>query len=161
MGFPDVRTVLSSFSGTHIPTEYARREALARQKFNAQLASEKAKRPKRSAGSLLGSALGVPKGGLQQGQMVDPLMSETFGEGYEKGKMLMDQVRERGQKQYELLEREIRENGAKWLKEMEVEEEKAKEEAMRGMKEGVFGWFGGGKGGKKEEGGKPAETAGA
>jgi len=38
---------------------------------------------------------------------------------------------------------------------MEAEEEKAKEEAMRGMKEGVLGWFGG-KGGNKTEGAKPA-----
>ncbi len=58
---------------------------------------------------------------------------ESLSEGFEKGKTYMDQVRERGQRQYEVLEKEIRENGDKFLKEMAAEEKKMQEEAMKGM----------------------------
>ncbi|MCJ1437440.1 mitochondrial inner membrane protein required for protein import [Xylographa pallens] len=138
MQFDDTRDVLKSFSGTNIPTEFAAREALARERFESQLAAEKAKKPKRSLG-FLGSALGIktPPGG------VDGVEGGSFSEGFDQGKMLQDQIRERGQKQYEMLEKEIRENGDKWLKEMAAEEEKAKEEAMKGMTAGLTGWFGG------------------
>ena len=76
---------------------------------------------------------------------------ESLSEGFEKGKTYMDQVRERGQRQYEVLEKEIRENGEKWLKEMAAEEKKMQDEAMKGMQSKVFGGFfgGGGDGGKK------------
>ena len=55
--------MLKSFQGTHIPVEYARRESIARKKFQEQLAEERAKRPKRSGVGFLGSALGVKAGG--------------------------------------------------------------------------------------------------
>ena len=138
MQFDDTRDVLKSFAGTNIPTEFAAREAVARERFESQLAAEKAKKPKRSIG-FLGSALGIktPPGGM------DGVEGGSFSEGFDQGKMLQDQIRERGQKQYEMLEKEIRENGEKWLKEMAAEEEKAKEEAMKGMTAGLTGWFGG------------------
>jgi import inner membrane translocase subunit TIM50 len=60
----------------------------------------------------------------------------------EEGKMLWDQIRERGQKQYEIIEKEIRENGAKWLAEMAAEEEKMKQEQMKGMKSGFTSFIG-------------------
>ena len=41
-----------------------------------------------------------------------------------------------------MLEKEIRENGEKWLEEMKQEEEKMKEEAMKGMKTSVLGTIG-------------------
>lgn len=50
-------------------------------------------------------------------------------------------MRERGQKQYELMEKEIRENGDKWIREMAEEEKKLNEEAMRGMKSSITGVF--------------------
>ena len=53
----------------------------------------------------------------------------------------MDYVRERGQKQYEMLEKQIQENGAMWLKEMEAEEKKMNEEAMDGMKKSARSWI--------------------
>ncbi|MCJ1398636.1 mitochondrial inner membrane protein required for protein import [Xylographa trunciseda] len=136
MQFDDTRDVLKSFAGTNIPIEFAAREALARERFESQIAGDKAKKPKRSLG-FLGSALGIrtPSGGM------DGMEGASFSEGFDQGKMLQDQIRERGQKQYELLEREIRENGEKWLKEMAAEEEKAKEEAMKGMTAGLTGWF--------------------
>ncbi|KZF24511.1 import inner membrane translocase subunit tim-50 [Xylona heveae TC161] len=139
MGFDDTRTVLKSFEGSHIPTEFAKREAVAREKFMKQLEEERAHRPKKSGVGLLGSLLGIkPPGGGLDG------MEPTPSEGFEQGKMLQDQVRERGQKQYEFLEREIRLNGEKWLKEMAAEEEKAKDEQIKGMKQGFVGMFGGG-----------------
>ncbi|KAM5472925.1 mitochondrial inner membrane protein required for protein import [Microsporum audouinii] len=138
MGIDDVRPVLKSFEGTFIPAEFAKREKAMRDKFEKQLAEEKAKRPKHSIGGI-GALFGIkPAGssiaGLEDGQ----------SGGIEEGKMLWDQIRERGQKQYELIEKEIRENGEKWLAEMAAEEEKAREEQMKGMKNSLTGFFGSG-----------------
>ncbi|EZF28735.1 hypothetical protein H109_01477 [Trichophyton interdigitale MR816] len=138
MGIDDVRPVLKSFEGTFIPAEFAKREKAMRDKFEKQLAEERAKRPKHSVGSI-SSLFGIkPAGssiaGLEDGQ----------SGGIEEGKMLWDQIRERGQKQYEMIEKEIRENGEKWLAEMAAEEEKAREEQMKGMKNSLTGFFGSG-----------------
>ena len=141
MDFKDVREVLKSFEGKHVPTEFASREAVARELFQQQLAEEKAKRPKRSGVGFLGSALGIKPTG--------PDGMESFSDGFAQGKTYQDQVRERGQKGYEMLEKEIRENGEKWLREMAEEEKKFQEEAMKGMKSGVLGFLGGGGGGQK------------
>lgn len=138
MGFDDTRTVIKSFEGKHIPTEFATREAVARERFQKQLADERAKRPKRSGVGFLGSVLGMSA----QTTGLDGM--ESLSEGFAQGKMLQDQIRERGQKQYEMLEREIRENGEKWLKEMAEEDEKAKQEQMKGMSKSFAGMFGGG-----------------
>ena len=74
----------------------------------------------------------------------------SYTEAFEQGKMWQDQVRERGLKQYEWLDQQIRENGEKWLKEQAAEEEKMKEEQLKGMKQGFLGWFGIGGSGKEE-----------
>ncbi|MCJ1353668.1 MAG: mitochondrial inner membrane protein required for protein import [Icmadophila ericetorum] len=140
MSFDDVRTVLKSFEGKHIPTEFAAREAIAREKFEAQLAAERAKRPKHSGIGMLGSALGLNKGMGTGGMMLDGAET-TLAEGFEQGKMLSDQIRERGQRQYEIVEREIRENGEKWLKDMAAEEKKLQEESIKGMKGSVTAWI--------------------
>ncbi len=140
MAYSDVRKALDSFKGTHIPTEFAKREAIARKKFQEQLEDEKKKRTKASGLGFLGNALGIK----HQSMMVDPL-DQTPAEAFAQGKMLQDLARERGQRQYELLEKEIRENGEKWLKEEAAAEEKAKEEGMKAMKSGFTGWFGGSK----------------
>ncbi len=134
MEFNDVREVLKSFEGKHIPSEYAKREGIAREKFMKNLEAEKAKgRGRRSIGGLA-SLLG----GKPQGAGVDGI-EQTLAEGFAQGKMFQDQVRERGQKQYAILEKEIRENGEKWLKEMAAEEKKMNEEAMKGMKNSITG----------------------
>ncbi|KAH8813051.1 HAD-like domain-containing protein [Xylogone sp. PMI_703] len=138
MAYPDVRKTLKSFEGSHIPTEFARREAIARKKFQEQLAEEQKKRPKRSGLGLLTNALGVKQGSM----MIDPTEQST-ADALAQGKMLQDIARERGQRNYEALEKEIRENGEKWLKEEAAAEEKAKEEGMKAMKSGFTGWFGG------------------
>jgi import inner membrane translocase subunit TIM50 len=139
MAYSDVRTAIKSFEGTHIPTEFARREAIARKKFQEQVAEERKKRPKHSGVSLLSSALGIKGGGM----MVMGDGEQSPAEAFAQGKMLQDQARERGQRNYEALEKEIRENGEKWLKEEQMHEEKAKEEGMKAMKSGFTGWFGG------------------
>lgn len=141
MGFNDTREVLKSFEGTHIPTEFARREAIARERFQSQQAGERAKRPRRSGVGMLGNALGIkPMGTGLDG------MEQSLSEGFEQGKTYQDQVRERGQRQYEIIEKEIRENGDKWLAEMAQEEEKMKAETMKGMKSSFLGFFGAGGG---------------
>lgn len=137
MAYSDVRKAIASFEGKHIPTEFAKREAVARKKFQEQIEEEKKKRPKHSGVGFLGNALGIK----HQSMMMDPT-EQTPSEAFAQGKMLQDQARERGQKNYEMLEREIRENGEKWLKEEAALEERAKEEATKAMKTGFTGWFG-------------------
>ncbi|KAH6662562.1 hypothetical protein B0J14DRAFT_553830 [Halenospora varia] len=139
MAYTDVRKALKSFEGKHIPSEFARREAIARQKFEAELAEEKKKRPKHSGAGFLANALGIKP----QGMMVTDPNELTPSEAFAQGKMLQDLARERGQRNYEMLEKEIRENGEKWLKEEAMHEEKAKEEGMKAMKSGFMGFFGG------------------
>lgn len=135
MEVDDIREVLKSFEGKHIPSEYARREGIAREKFMKNLAEENKGRSRRSMGGLA-SLLG----GRSQGGSVDG-MEQTLSEGFAQGKMFQDQVRERGQKQYQMLENEIRQNGEKWLKEMASEEKRMNEEAMKGMKNSITGVF--------------------
>lgn len=144
MGIEDVRTVMKSFEGTSIPEEFARRENIAREKFQAQLAEEQKRKPKFSLGSIAGG-LGVknPSGGMVLGDG-----SQSVAEGLAQGKMLSDQIREQGQKQYEHLEKQIREHGEQWLREEAEEIKRATEAQAKEMKGGAMAWFGGG--GKKE-----------
>jgi import inner membrane translocase subunit TIM50 len=136
MGVEDVRPVLKSFEGTAIPVEFAKREKAMRERFEKELAEEKKKKPSVSMGSLA-SALGLKSGSTMSGE-------PSSSEGLAQGKMLWDQIRERGQKNYELIEREIRENGEKWLAEMAAEEEKARQEQMANMKGSFTSVFGAG-----------------
>lgn len=131
----DIRQIVKSYEGTHIPSEFARRESMIREKLQQENAEARAKRPRRSIGSL-GNVLGTrPQGGGLDG------MEHSLSEGLEQGKTYQDQVRERGQRQYELIEKEIRENGEKILKEMAEEEKKMNEEAMKGIKSSITDAF--------------------
>ncbi|KAL9581574.1 MAG: hypothetical protein Q9212_003827, partial [Teloschistes hypoglaucus] len=116
MGISDTRDVLKSFENTHIPTEYARRENIAREKFRKQYAEETGARSNRSSSSSSGGGF-LSRLGLTSSapRMVAPDGSpeESLSEAYAAGKTYMDQVRERGQRAYELLDKEIRENGEK------------------------------------------------
>lgn len=143
MQYADVRKAIGSFDGHEdIPKEFARREAIARKKFEEQVAAEKAKHPRSSGVGAIGRALGIKGNSMMV--MTDP--SELSpSELLAQGKMLQDQARERGQKNYEFLEKQIRENGETWLKEEAANEKKMQEEAMKGMKTGFMGWFGGAK----------------
>lgn len=137
MGVTDVRKAIKSFEGKDIASEFALREAKAREEFNKSLAADQSKRPKRSAGGFLMGALGMKNQG--GGMMLED--GKSLSEGFAQGKTLSDQVRERGMKQYEALEKEIRENGDKWLKEMEADEKRQQEEWMKSMKSGFVGWI--------------------
>ena len=133
MNFGDLRNVLKSFEGKHIPTEFARREAIARERFQREVEQDRSKRPKRSMGFL--SSLTGPS----KSQMIAPDGTElpSWSDGMEQGKTYQDLVRERGQKQYEILDKEIKQNGEQWLKDLAEDERKANEEAMKGMKSTV------------------------
>ncbi|KXT01254.1 hypothetical protein AC578_3791 [Pseudocercospora eumusae] len=152
MGINDVRTVLKSFEGQSIPEEFARRESIAREKFQAQLAEERKRKAKSSLGSIAG-AIGV-KGGSGMGGGMVLADGQSVAEGLAQGKMLSDQIREQGQKQYEALEKQIRENGEQWLKEEAEEQKKLMDAQMKDMKQGAMSWFTGwstGGGGPKKE----------
>ena len=138
MGLSDTRSVLKSFEGKHIPTEFAAREAVARRRFEEQLAEERGQRSKRVGKGLMNSLLGIRPGTGVDGSEQSPT------EAFEQGKMLQDQIRERGQKQYEALEKEIRENGEKWLAEMAAETKKMTDEQMKGMRNSLTSMFVGG-----------------
>lgn len=136
MEYKDVREVLKSFKGKHIPTEFARREAIARAEFQKQIEGQRRKRP--SGVGALGSMLGL-KGSMSMMQPVDGEISTA--EAFAQGKMLQDIIRERGQKNYEAMEKQIRENGEMWLKEAQQQQEQMQAEAMNSMKSSFTGWF--------------------
>ncbi|ORY55921.1 HAD-like domain-containing protein [Pseudomassariella vexata] len=137
MQYADTREVLKSFKGQHIPTEFARREAIARAQFEKQFQAQK--RPRPSGMSTLGNMLGLKPSNMSM--MVPAEGEQSASEAFSQGKMLHDIARERGRKNYEMLEKEIRENGEKWLKEEQMAQEKAQAEAMASMKTGLAGWF--------------------
>lgn len=129
MGISDVREAIKSFDGKHIPTEYAKREAALREKFNREMAEKKKNKPNLSIGGLLGSTLGMK----QQGVLVT-----------EEGKSLPDQIHESGMKQYEAMEKQIREQGAEWLKEQAEAEKAAQENQMKTMRSRFLNFWGNG-----------------
>ncbi|KAI1102479.1 NIF-domain-containing protein [Jackrogersella minutella] len=137
MQYKDVREVLKSFEGKHIPTEFARREAIARTEFQKRFESEKRKR--KSGMGALGGLIGLKPSNMSM--MVPAEGDISPSEAFAQGKMLQDIARERGQRNYELMEKEIRENGEKWLKEEQQANEKAQAEAMSSMKTSFTGWF--------------------
>lgn len=139
MQYSDVRKILKSFEGKHIPTEFSRREAIARKEFNAKMKNEK-KHSKPSGVGALGNLLGLKPSNMSM--TVSPDGEQNPTEAFAQGKMLQDIARERGQRNYELLEKEIRENGEKWLKEEAQAMEKAQQEAMSSMMGSFGGWFG-------------------
>jgi import inner membrane translocase subunit TIM50 len=159
MQYGDVRKVLKSFEGKHIPTEFARREAIARAEFNKQLEAQRGKsvvKGKAGGMSLLSNLLGLKPSNMSL--MVGPEGEENPTEAFAKGKMLQDIARERGQRNYELLEKEIRENGEKWLKEEAELQEKAQKEAMKSMQSSFTSWFGVSKDGSNAEAAQPSPT---
>lgn len=142
MQYSDVRDVLKSFSGKHIPTEFARREAIARKEFEKQrLAAMKSKQDKAQPSGVgwIGSLLGLKPSSMSM--LVLPEGEQDPTEAFAQGKMIHDLARERGRRNYEALEKEIRENGEKWLKEEQALQEKAQQEAVSSMKSSFMGWF--------------------
>ncbi|KAF2124361.1 hypothetical protein P153DRAFT_426420 [Dothidotthia symphoricarpi CBS 119687] len=129
----DIRTILASMAGKHIPTEYARREAKLREQFLADRAAQTAKaRP--SAGGMFMKSLGLDaaKPGMVLGD-------QNIAQGMAEGKMMIDMYREFNRQNYRHLDQQIRENGETWLREMAEEEKKMVEAQMKDMKAGAFG----------------------
>lgn len=137
MQYSDVREVLKTFAGKNIPTEFARREAIARAEFQKEYQAQKHKHA--SGMGALGNLLGLKPSNMSM--MVVPEGEINPSEAYAQGKMIQDIARERGQRNYELMEKEIRENGEKWLKEEQDAQEKAQAEAMASMRTSFTGWF--------------------
>ncbi|KAL8940411.1 MAG: hypothetical protein Q9211_002276, partial [Gyalolechia sp. 1 TL-2023] len=88
MNFSDVREVLKAYSGTHIPTEYARREAIAREQMHKQFAEENPRSKRKSWGGGGGFLNAL---GLGSTRMMGADGEESLSEGFEKGKTFMDQ----------------------------------------------------------------------
>ncbi|KAK3392705.1 HAD-like domain-containing protein [Podospora didyma] len=142
MAYGDVRKVLKSFDGKHIPTEFARREAIARAEHNKRLQATQGKSSRAGSGGGVGwlaSNFGLKPSSMSL--MVTPEGEENPSEAFAKGKMLQDVARERGIRNYLMLEEEIRKNGEKWLKEEQEMQEKAQKEAMKTMQSSFAGWF--------------------
>lgn len=155
MQYADVRKVLKSFENKHIPTEFARREGLARANFNKQLEEERRKHPSKGKSGMaaLGGMFGLKPQNMNL--MVVPDGEINPADAFAQGKMLQDIARERGQRNYEEIEKMIRENGEKWLKEEAALQEQAQKEAMNSMKSSFTGWFvPGGEGEKKQQAGE-------
>ena len=142
MGFEDTRKVLQSFEGKYIPAEFAKREKLLREKFEARLAEQRKTKPKLSVGGI-SSFFGVKSQPVPNGIDVNALT---------EGEMLWDQIRKRGQKQYELFNKQIQEEGQKWLDDMAAEEKALQQQSISSMKGSFFGFFGFGRsdGGEKK-----------
>ena len=149
MSIDDYRKVIKSYEGLDVPEEFARREAKTRETFNKRMEQERKKGGRFGSGGGLSSALGFkPGGGLMQ------IPGEpTLAEGFAQGKTLGDQIRERGQKNYEEIEKSLRENGDKILQAMEEDAKKQQEEAMKSMQSGIGSFFSWGS--KKDEEKKP------
>ncbi|KAJ4415849.1 mitochondrial inner membrane protein required for protein import [Gnomoniopsis sp. IMI 355080] len=159
MQYADVRKVLKSFENKHIPTEFARREGLARAAFNKQLEEERRKHPNKGSSGMaaLGSLFGLkPK---NMNLLVVPDGEINPADAFAQGKMLQDIARERGQRNYEEIEKMIRENGEKWLKEEAAMMEQAQKEAMNSMKSGFTSWFVPSGGAEKKDEGEKKPTA--
>ncbi|KAI9888727.1 MAG: mitochondrial inner membrane protein required for protein import [Vezdaea aestivalis] len=141
LGGSDTRKVLASFQDTHIPTEYAARENRARNMLRRQSRDERGGRTPRSSGvGMLGSALGIkPQSTMYEGSEV------SDAQMYDAGRLPQDIIRERAQKQYELIDKEIRENSEQWLAEIAREEEKMRQEGTRDFWSAPAGFLGFGK----------------
>lgn len=112
MGISDVRPVIAEFGDKHIPTEFARREAIARAELKKRLEAERAQR-KGTLGELLLSALGLGA----------PKKSREDEE-----KTFMDLTRERGMQAYEQAQKHIAEHKDEMLKEQKAMEKEAAEQ---------------------------------
>lgn len=137
MGYEDQRDVLKSFEGKNIPVEFARRQKLLREKFEADRAKKRGGRSS-GGGFGLGSLFGT------QQQKAQPGM-QSIQAAEAEGKMYPDIIRERGQEAYKMLEAHLAAEGPKMLAESEAFEKKMNEEAQASMKSGIFGWMGGSK----------------
>lgn len=100
----DVRPILHAFDGTYIPDEYARRESIARKKFEEEWYKEHKQRQKNDwASAFLGVKSPIPSA---------PMMPQDY-------------IRQEGQKGYEQFQKYVQEHGEAFLA-----EEKAREQQI-------------------------------
>lgn len=111
MGISDVRPVIEEFGDKHIPTEFRRREALARIELKKRLEADRAQR-KGTAGELLLGALGL---GAPKRRREDE--EKTF----------MDLARERGLQAYEETQKHIADHKDEMMQEQKAAEKEAAE----------------------------------
>ncbi|CCX14387.1 HAD-like domain-containing protein [Pyronema domesticum] len=110
MGVPDVRKVIKDFDGTHIPTEFARREELIREQLRKELGNTKGK--KKGPPSWALGVLGMkPK--------------EDEGDDV---KTFMDIARERGQQNYLETQKHLAEHKEELLREQQQAEKEMAEQ---------------------------------
>ncbi|RAL68241.1 hypothetical protein DID88_008943 [Monilinia fructigena] len=125
MQYADVRKALKSFEGTHIPTEFAKREAVARKEVSRTTCRRTKETWKERWCRISRKRIG-------------------YQAWWNAGKDVTGYRERKRTKELRSIDKEIRENGEKWLKEEAAMEEKAKEEGLKAMKSGMTGgWFGG------------------
>jgi len=110
MGVPDVRPIIKDFDGTHIPTEFARREELIREQLRKELGQKKGKKK------------GPPAWALEL------LGMKPREEKDEDVKTFMDLARERGQQNYRETQRHLVEHKDELLKEQQQAEREMAEQ---------------------------------
>ncbi|KAK1752796.1 mitochondrial import inner membrane translocase [Echria macrotheca] len=159
MDYSDVRKVIKSFEGTDIPTEFARREAIARAEHKKRLEAIRGKSSAKPSGggmNWLSSLLGLKPSNMSL--MVQPEGEENPHDALASGKMLQDIARERGIRNYLMMEEEIRKNGAQWLKEEQETQEKMTKEAMKNMQSSFTSWFKSSESADKPSADKPSDS---
>ncbi|KAF3904504.1 hypothetical protein AA313_de0208290 [Arthrobotrys entomopaga] len=113
MGHVDLREDIKGFpEGSHIPTEFAKRDAIARAELKKKMEEEKKHKRSSGGGNFLAGLLGM-------------MPSQPREE-----KLPQDLVRERGQQWYDDITRGLKEHGDEILE----ADRKAQEEMMAGMK---------------------------
>ncbi|KAF8249528.1 NIF-domain-containing protein [Wilcoxina mikolae CBS 423.85] len=110
MGVADVRPIIKDFDGTHIPTEFARREELIREQLRKELGQKKGKKKGPPAW-----ALGLL--GMKPKEDMD-----------EDVKTFMDLARERGQQQYKETQKHLAEHRDELLREQQQAEKEMAEQ---------------------------------
>lgn len=141
MEYSDVRKVIKSFEGHDIPTEFARREAIARAEHKKRLEAVRGKSAKPGGGGMawISGMLGLKPSNMSL--MVTPEGEENPQDALASGKMLQDIARERGIRNYQRIEEDIKKHGAEWLKEEQDMQEKMTKEAMKSMQSSFTGWW--------------------
>ena len=115
MGATDVRPIIKDFDGTHIPTEFARREELIREKLRRELGRKTGSDTKRKGGGA--SAWAFAMLGIKPREDKD-----------EDVKTFMDLARERGQQQYIETQRHLADHKDELLREQQQAEKEIAEQ---------------------------------
>ena len=108
MGISDVRPVIQGFGDKHVPTEFSRREAIARAEHIKRVEEQRKSRKSTAGGALL-SALGMSR----------PSASEE--------KTFMDLARERGLQGYQDMQKHIEDHKEEMLQQQKKMEKEAAE----------------------------------